>query len=122
MLLIAHSDQKIVPEKKVWFLNSGCSNPMCGNKEWFAELDEEFKISVKLGDDSRMMVMGKGNIRLPIGSLVQVITEVYFIPNLKNSLLSIGQLQEKGLTITFKQNRCKVYHPERGLIMQSKMS
>ena len=40
---------------------------------------------------------------------------------LKNNLLNIGQLQEKGLTILI-QGVCKIYHPLKGLIIQTKMS
>jgi hypothetical protein len=54
---------------------------------------------VKLGDNSKMMVMGKENIRLQVGGMTQVITEVYFASELKKNLLSVGKLQEKGLTI-----------------------
>lgn len=122
MLLMAQSQAKESVEKKVWFLDSGCSNHMCGTKDWFLNLDETFRVSVKLGDNSKMLVMGKGSIKLQIGSLTQVISEVYYIPDLKNSLLSIGQLQKRGLTINFANNMCKVYHYEKGLIMQSKMS
>ena len=42
------------------------------------------------------------------------------MPNLCNNLLSIGQLQEKGLAILI-QNECKVYHPNRGLIIETTM-
>ena len=37
----------------------------CGNKEWFFDLDEKFKQSVKLGDNSRMMAMGKRKCQAP---------------------------------------------------------
>lgn len=121
MLLMAQFDSE-GKSGKVWFLDSGCSNHMCGNKEWFFGLDESFRFSVRLGDNSTMMVMGKGNIKLRIDGLIQVITEVFYIPNLKNNLLSIGQLQQKGLTIIFQKDICKVYHEEKGMIMQSEMS
>jgi hypothetical protein len=52
----------------------------------------------------------------------QVISEVFYIPDLKNNLLSIGQLQEKGLAILFKNNKCKVFHPDRGLIIETEMT
>jgi len=107
----------------VWFLDSGCSNHMCGTKSFFfSDLDETFRQSVKLGDNSKMMVMRKGKIRLQVGGMTQVITEVYFAPELKNNLLSVGQLQEKGLTILIRNGMCNIYHPRRGLIMQSRMS
>ncbi|KAM1393925.1 hypothetical protein ACFX2F_030029 [Malus domestica] len=54
--------------------------------------------------------------------MTQVITGVFYVPALKNNLLSIGQLQEKGLAILIKHGRCKIYHPERGLIMETIMA
>ncbi|KAI5398709.1 hypothetical protein KIW84_064184 [Lathyrus oleraceus] len=87
---------------------------MCGNKLWFSTIDEDFKHSVKLGNDSKMEVMGKGNIRLEINGAVQVVTDVYYVPDLKNNLLSVGQLQERGLTLLIQNWTCKLYHPKRG--------
>jgi hypothetical protein len=95
---------------------------MCGNKQWFYTIDEDFRNSVKLGNESRMEVMGKGNIRLEINGAVQVVTDVYYVPDLKNNLLSVGQLQERGLTLLIQNGTCKLYHPRRGLIMQTKMT
>jgi hypothetical protein len=33
---------------------------MSGNKLWFTKLDKEFRHSVKLGNNSRMAIIGKG--------------------------------------------------------------
>jgi len=107
---------------EVWFLDSGCSNHMIGTKDWLFDFDSEFRESVKLTDDSKMPVMGRGNLKLLIGGIIQVITNVYYLPGLRNNLLSIGQLQQKNLTIVFKKDTCKVYHEERGLIMSTQMS
>ena len=69
-----------------------------------------------------MVVWGKGNIILQIVGVTQVITDVFYIPELKNNLLSTGQLQERGPTILIQNGACKVYHPEKGLIIQTTMS
>ncbi|GJY65031.1 retrovirus-related pol polyprotein from transposon TNT 1-94 [Tanacetum coccineum] len=111
-----------VKTEEVWFLDSGCSNHMTGNKEWFLELDVSFRQSVKLGNGNRMAVVGKGNVLLQVKGHTQVISDVFYIPELKNNLLSIGQLQEKGLAILIHQGKCKIYHPEKGLIMETDMS
>ena len=37
--------------KMAWYLDSGCSNHMCGTRDWFAEFDTKFRQQVKLGDD-----------------------------------------------------------------------
>ncbi|KAI3472819.1 hypothetical protein Pfo_029948, partial [Paulownia fortunei] len=69
-----------------------------------------------------MNVLQKGNIRLQVNGIVQITIGVFYVPELKNNLLSIGKLQEKGLAILFQHGKCKVFHLERGLIMDSKMS
>jgi hypothetical protein len=122
VLLMAQGSNGTTEKKEVWFLDSGCSNHMVGNKDWLSNFDGNFRETVKLGDDSRMAVKGKGNLKLNIEGIVQVITDVYFLPGLKNNLLSIGQLQKKDITIIFKNDQCKVYHASRGLIITSQKS
>jgi transposase InsO family protein len=125
LLMAQESSQEAVYDDsnmEMWFLDSGCSNHMVGRKDWLFNFDESFREMVKLGDNSKMPVMGKGSLKLHIGGMVQVITEVYYLPGLKNNLLSIGQLQQKNLTIVFSNDLCKVYHESRGLIMSTQMS
>ncbi|RVW66685.1 Retrovirus-related Pol polyprotein from transposon TNT 1-94 [Vitis vinifera] len=122
MLLMSYVELNQSRKEDVWFLDSGCSNHMCGNKLWFSDLDEEFRQSVKLGNNSKMTVLGKGNIRMQVAGVTQVITDVFYIPELRNNLLSVGQLQEKGVAILIQHGECRVYHPEKGLIMQTSMS
>jgi hypothetical protein len=94
-----------------------------GTKKWLFDFNENIKESVKLRDDSIIQVKGKGNLKLCIGGITQIISDVYYMTGLKNNLLSIGQLQQKGLTIVFKKDfYCKVYHEEKGLIMSTKMA
>ncbi|PNY01730.1 copia-type polyprotein, partial [Trifolium pratense] len=120
MLLMAKTNDDAKSEN--WFLDSGCSYHMAGNKDWFYDFDENYRDSVKLGDDSRMNVMGKGNVKLSINGRVHILTDVYFIPGLKTNLLSIGQIQQKNTTIVFKNDICKVYHREKGLLFATYMS
>ena len=77
---------------------------------------------MKLGNNSSMTVIGNGNVRLQVNGNTQIITEVFYVPDLKNNLLSIGQLQEKGLAILIQHGKCKIYHPQRGLITETEMS
>src|ERR1044072_738491 len=47
-----------------WFLDTGCSNHLSGNKELFSNLDEKFHATVKLGDNSKLEVLGKGKVAI----------------------------------------------------------
>jgi len=69
---------------------------MSGNKDWFSNIDESFRHTVKLGNNTRMAMMGKGNVWLHVNGVTNVISNVYYVPDLKNNLLSVGKLQEKG--------------------------
>lgn len=66
--------------------------------------------------------MGKGNVKLTLNNTPYTIREVYYIPELKNNLLSLGQIQERNVTIVIQKGACKLYHDDRGLIVESKMS
>ncbi|KAH0696419.1 hypothetical protein KY290_013785 [Solanum tuberosum] len=46
----------------VWYLDTGCSNHMCGEKEAFSELDETFRDTVRFGDNSVVSAMGKWKV------------------------------------------------------------
>lgn len=54
MLLMSYVELNQSRREDVWFLDSGCSNHMCQNKQWFSDLDEKFRQSVKLGNNSKM--------------------------------------------------------------------
>lgn len=122
MLLMAYVESHGVTRDDVWFLDSGCSNHMCGDRSLFYELDEGFTQMVKLGNHTKLSVVGKGNVRLTLEGMNHLVTEVFYVPALRNNLLSVGQLQEKGLAILLHSNQCKIYHPSKGLIIQSNMT
>jgi hypothetical protein len=58
---------------------------MIGNKDRLFDYDDSFKDSVKLGDDSKMAVDGKGNLKVHIEDYVQIFPNVYYMSSLKNN-------------------------------------
>ena len=90
LLLMACGEMNEGSCNNLWFLDSGCSNHMCGDRSLFYDLDVGFKHTVRLGNNTRMCVVAKGNIRLLLGNSSYVITEVCYMPELNNHLLSIG--------------------------------
>ena len=122
MLLMSYVELYKARKEDAWFLDSGCSNHMCGDQTMFSDLDATFRHSVKLGNNTKMDVMGKESVKLLLNGVNHIITEVYYIIDLRNNLLSIGQLQERGLAILFKEGICKIFHREKGLIIQTNMS
>ncbi|CAL5408817.1 unnamed protein product [Camellia sinensis] len=116
LLMACNTMEETLPN--MWYLDTGSSNHMCGDKSMFSELDESFNSSVKFGDDSRLSVMGKGKISFQNSK--HSLSNVFYVPGLKNNLLSVGQLQEKDYEIIIKRGTCQIQHPEKGLIVQEK--
>ncbi|KAK2407959.1 putative mitochondrial protein [Trifolium repens] len=122
LLLMAYID-KDNSLGNTWYLDSGCSNHMCGNKSWFYDLDETFRETVKLGNNSCISVMGKGDIKFHgKNNIIHTISSVFYIPDLKSNLISMGQLQDKGYIIIIQQRKCQIHHPEKGLIAEAEMT
>ena len=122
LLLMAYVEKLDAKRSDAWFIDSGCSNHMCGDKGMFSNLVEELRHSVKCGNNTRMTVAGKGSVKLMFNGLSFVIRDVYYVPELRNNLLSVGQLQEKGVAIVINNGSCSMYHPDKRLIAHTKMS
>jgi len=74
---MAYIKEKELQKTDVWFLDSGCSNHMCKKKEFFSDLDESFSDSVKLGNNSSVVINEKGNIRLDVNGVISIISGVF---------------------------------------------
>jgi hypothetical protein len=70
---------------------------MTGNRAVSAELDENIAGSVRFGDNSVVQIRGRGTVAIAMhGDEHRALTAVYYIPRLKTSIISLGQLDENG--------------------------
>jgi hypothetical protein len=78
-----------------WVLDTGATNHMTGAKHFFTELNTQIYGQVKFIDGSITKIEGRNNIVLIYKSVEhRTLTRVSYIPRLKRSILSIGQLDE----------------------------
>lgn len=120
MILMAYLEE--MKENDVWFLDSGCSNHSCGDISLFTCLEEGYQRKVRLGNHTQMEVKGKDSVRLFFEGISYLVNDVFYVPDLRNNLLSLGQLQEKGLAVLIKENQCHMNRPTKGLIVQCNMT
>lgn len=102
--------------------DSGASNCMCHKLELFdSELFETLSkpIPISLGDDSEIFTKGKGTIHLMFNldrkKKEGKFTNTLFIPDLKVTLLSVGQsAQLPHCKVVFNNNICKYVNKNTG--------
>ncbi|KAL4014559.1 hypothetical protein IC575_026766 [Cucumis melo] len=121
ILFLACSVQDNVVEP-TWYLDSGCSNHMTGNRSIFVTLDESFQSEVKTGDNTRLQVKGQGDILVKTKKGTKRVTNVFYVPGLKHNLLSIGQLLQRGLKVSFEGDICAIKDQAGVLIAKVKMT
>jgi hypothetical protein len=69
---------------KFWYLDTGASNHMCGQRDLFGDLDETIQGLVTFGDTSKVPFKGKGNIPIKLkNGDHSYITDVYYVPAIK---------------------------------------
>jgi len=55
--MVATSNE--TPNNLTWYLDTGCTNYMCGQNELFADLDDSFRTIVKFDDGKFVPMTGK---------------------------------------------------------------
>ncbi|XP_066311296.1 uncharacterized protein [Miscanthus floridulus] len=110
-------------QEQRWYLDSGASNHMTGSKASFSELDDDITDTVKFGDGSRVTIQGRVTIIFRCQNGEQrVLTDVYYIPQLRSSIISISQLDERDSEVLIKDKVLRIREREQRLIAKVKRS
>ncbi|GJU46315.1 putative ribonuclease H-like domain-containing protein [Tanacetum coccineum] len=88
----------------LWYLDSGCSKHMTGNRSKLKNFVEKFIGTVRFGNDHFGAIMGYGDY--VIGD--SVISRVYYVEGLGHNLFSVGQFCDSDLEIAFRKHSCFV--------------
>ena len=99
-----------------WCLDTGATHHMTGRREFFTELDSNVRGSVKFGDASGVEIKGVGSVIFTAESGEhRLLTGVYYIPALRNSIISLGQLDENGSRVEVKDGVTRIWDCHRRL-------
>ncbi|GJT73858.1 retrovirus-related pol polyprotein from transposon TNT 1-94 [Tanacetum coccineum] len=88
----------------LWYLDSGSSKHMTGNRSKLKNFVEKFIGTVRFRNDQFGAIMGYGDY--VIGD--SVISRVYYVEGLGHNLFSVGQFYDSDLEIAFRKYSCFV--------------
>jgi hypothetical protein len=93
-----------------WCLDTGATHHMTGRREFFTELDSDVRGSIKFGDASGVEIKGVGSVIFAVESSEhRLLTGVYYIPTLRNSIISLGQLDESDSRVEIKDGVMRIW-------------
>ena len=89
----------------LWYLDSGCSRHMTGNRSLFKVFESKKGENVTFNEGSKSQIKWKGTISLP---RLPDITNVLYVKGLKVNLLSISQRSDQYFMVLFSKGKCLV--------------
>ncbi|KAI3718218.1 hypothetical protein L6452_19080 [Arctium lappa] len=90
--------------KGIWYLDSGCSRHMTGQKDLLTEYNEEKGPSVTFGGNGKGYTRGFG----VLCNGTTTFRRVAYVDGLKHNLLNISQLCDKEYEVRFSKKACSV--------------
>nr|GEZ85793.1 retrovirus-related Pol polyprotein from transposon TNT 1-94 [Tanacetum cinerariifolium] len=94
--------KSLVVQIVLWYLDSGCSKHMTGDRSQLVNFIQNFLGTVKFGNDHVAKIMGYGDYQ--IGNAT--ISWVYYVEGLGHNLFSVGQFCDSDLEVAFHQHTC----------------
>jgi len=102
---------------KSWYLDSGCSRHMTGEKSMFLTLAMKEGGNEKFGGNQSSKIIGTGTI----GNASILINNVWLVDGLKHNLLSISQFCDNGYDVLFdKTSYTVVNKSDNSIIFKGK--
>jgi hypothetical protein len=114
--LVSHTALKIL-DTCLWYLDSGCSKHMTGDKTLLKEVQMGKGGRITYGDGSQSKVIGKGTVDIPGLGTSQ---EVLYVEGLKANLLSISQFSDNDLVVQFSKKECNIFDSSGKWLMGGK--
>jgi hypothetical protein len=105
LCLVAHTTLSVL-DTCLWYLDSGCSKHMTGNKTLLKKIKMGRVGKITYGDGSQSKVIGKGLMEI---SRFPGSQEALYVEGLKANLLSISQFCDNVLVVQFLKKECNIF-------------
>jgi hypothetical protein len=109
--LVLSAQRKMNP----WYIDSGFSKHMMGDKGKFLSLSEIKSRNITFGNDAPGKIKGKGMVSLSNGK--GKAQDVLLVDGMKHNLLSVSQMCDRGCEVLFTSKDCKIKSVNSGQVV-----
>ncbi|XP_070018827.1 uncharacterized protein [Nicotiana sylvestris] len=110
-----------IKKSDFWLIDSGCTNHMTYDKNLFKEFTSMGNKKVRIGNGDYILTKGKGIVAIPTKSGTKKSSDVLYVPDIDQNLLSVGQLMKKEFKVSFEDKHCFIYDATGLEILRVKM-
>ena len=109
--LVLSAQRKMNP----WYIDSGCSKHIMGDKGKFLSLSESKSGNITFGNDAPGKIKGKGMVSLSNGK--GKAQDVLLVDGMKHNLLSVIQMCDRRCEVLFTSKDCKIKSVNSGQVV-----
>jgi hypothetical protein len=102
-------------KKHGWYVDSGCSKHMTGDRDKFLTLRKERDGLVSIGNDDSTKIIRKCTVR--IGNKNTKAENVLLVEDMKHNLLSVSQMCDQFHKVTFDSKKCEIIKEGSGKLI-----
>lgn len=96
---------------------------MTRDRSKFHEFDGSVTNHMRFGDGSIVAIFRKGSISFDCKNSDQrILNKVYYIPSLKNNIISLGKMTEEGSLVTMYESVLRLYNRNKALLLRVQRS
>nr|GEX66125.1 integrase, catalytic region, zinc finger, CCHC-type, peptidase aspartic, catalytic [Tanacetum cinerariifolium] len=92
----------VVVQIVLWYLDSGCSKHMTGDRSQLTNFVDKFLGTIKFDNDHVAKIIGYGDYQIEN----VLISRVYFVEGRRHNLFSVGKFCYSDLEVSFRQHIC----------------
>jgi len=120
-ILIATTAMTCQAEKEEWCIDSGATVHMCKDKNMFEKISDKSPCSIRTAGKSVVMAYGSGRVNLNIstGNTTNriVLSDVLYAPGLRNNLISVPAITNRGYSVTFGKKNAVVSRGDSSILL-----
>ena len=100
-----------------WIVDSGASQHLSAQREWFTNHQPITTIKIQIGDGSEIEAIGKGDMVLTIVTTEKKLHNVLHVPAIGSNLLSVAKIVDHGHSLFFSPSGCQIRN-DNGLCIE----